>query len=94
MNGHQFLHLLGKVRDAAAGGKEAWSVQSTGEKVAVALALSRFDWLQSMGYTVPEAIDRAGPEWVSMIPEIEKIVLGEAAGASAANREKVSRESN
>lgn len=71
MNGHQFLHLLGKVRDAAAGGKEAWSAQSTGEKVAVALALSRLDWLQSMGYTVPEAIDRAGPEWVSMIPQIE-----------------------
>lgn len=75
MNGHEFLHLLGKVRDAAAGGKEAWSVQSTGEKVAVALALSRFDWLHSMGYTIPEAIDRAGPEWISMIPEIEKIIL-------------------
>lgn len=77
MNGHQFLHLLGKVRDAAAGGKEAWSAQSTGEKVAVALALSRLDWLQSMGYTVPEAIDRAGPEWVSMIPQIEKIILND-----------------
>ena len=78
MNGHQFLHLLGKVRDAAAGGKEAWSVQSTGEKVAVALALSRFDWLRSMGYTIPEAMHRAGPEWVSMIPEIEKAILREA----------------
>ena len=83
MNGHEFLHLLSKVRDAATGGKEAWSVQSTGEKVAVALALNHFDWLHSMGYTIPEAIDRAGPEWVSMIPEIEKIVLRDAEASAS-----------
>ena len=41
----RFAHLLRKSRDAKQGGPEAWAVQSTGEKVAVALVLNRADWL-------------------------------------------------
>ncbi|OJY94600.1 MAG: hypothetical protein BGP25_05340 [Lysobacterales bacterium 63-13] len=54
------------------GGDRAWSVQSTGERLAVALALNRFDWLSAMGYTIPEAIDRLDQEWVALIPVVAK----------------------
>jgi hypothetical protein len=47
-------------------------VQSTGEKVAVALVLNRADWLAEIGYTIPEAIERSGPEWVAIIPQVAR----------------------
>jgi hypothetical protein len=34
----EYEHLLRKARDAQRGGIDSWSVQSTGEKIAVALA--------------------------------------------------------
>ena len=66
----RYDHLLRKAQDAKRGGHEAWAVQSTGEKVAVALVLNRADWLAEHGYTIAEAIERTGPEWVEMIPQI------------------------
>lgn len=45
---------------------------STGEKVAVALVLNRADWLADMNYTIAEAIDRAGSEWVALIPSVAR----------------------
>lgn len=65
-------HLLNKARSAKHGGRDAWAVQSTGEKVAVALVLNRSDWLAEYGYTIAEAIERAGLEWVAMIPQIAR----------------------
>ena len=32
------------------------------------MALNRADWLEKIGYTIAEAIDRAGPEWVELVP--------------------------
>ncbi len=74
MNGHsqQYEHLFRKACDAKRGGRDAWAVQSTGEKVAVALVLNRADWLASCDYTIAEAIDRAGQEWVEIIPQIAR----------------------
>jgi hypothetical protein len=74
MNGHnpRYEHLLHKARDAKRGGHHAWAVQSTGEKVAVALVLNRSEWLAEYGYTIAEAIDRAGRDWVEMIPQIAR----------------------
>lgn len=72
----EYEHLLRKARDAKRGGHDAWAVQSTGEKVAVALVLDRADWLAEIGYTLPEAIERSGAEWVAMIPQIAR-QLGE-----------------
>jgi hypothetical protein len=66
----RYEHLLHKARNAQRGGHDAWTVQSTGEKVAVALVLDRADWLAEMRYTLAEAIERSGPEWVSVIPQI------------------------
>ena len=57
---------------AKQGGHEAWAVQSTGEKVAVALVLNRADWLAEIGYTLPEAIERSGAEWMAVIPQIAR----------------------
>ncbi len=66
----RYDHLLRKAQDAQRGGHDAWAVQSTGEKAAVALVLNRADWLAEHGYTIAEAIERTGPEWVEMIPQI------------------------
>lgn len=43
-----------------------------GEKVAVALVLNRADWLTQIDYTIPEAIERSGAEWVAVIPQIAR----------------------
>lgn len=68
----RYEHLLRKSQDAKRGGHEAWAVQSTGERVAVALVLNRADWLVEMDYTIAEAIDRSGSEWVAIIPQVAR----------------------
>jgi hypothetical protein len=68
----RYEHLLRKARDAKRGGHGAWRAQSTGEKVAVALVLDRFDWLAEIDYTIPEAIERSGAEWVAIIPQVAR----------------------
>jgi hypothetical protein len=68
----RYNHLLSKARHAMRFGRCAWTVQSTGEKVAVALVLNRSDWLEELGYTIAEAIERAGQEWVAMIPQVAR----------------------
>ena len=68
----RYEHLLRKSSDAKRGGHDAWAVQSTGEKVAVALVLNRADWLVGIDYTIPEAIERSGAEWVSIIPQVAR----------------------
>jgi predicted acetyltransferase len=68
----RYEHLLRKSRDAKSGGRDAWAVQSSGEKVAVALVLNRADWLAEIDYTIPEAIERSGAEWVGIIPQVAR----------------------
>ena len=68
----RYEHLLRKSRDAKRGGRDAWGVQSIGEKVAVALVLNRADWLAEIDYTIPEAIERSGMEWVAIIPQVTR----------------------
>lgn len=75
----RYQHLLNKARDAMRGGHDAWAVQSTGEKVAVALVLNRADWLAEYQYTIAEAIERAGQEWVAIIPQIARQLAEEVA---------------
>jgi hypothetical protein len=78
MSDAEYRHFLSKARDAQKGGEPAWSVQSTGEKVAVALALNRADWLASMNYTMAEAIERAGPVWISLLPRVVRALDNDA----------------
>ena len=75
----QYQQLFRKSLDAKRGGHAAWSVQSTGERVAVALVLNRADWLADIGYTIPEAIERSGAEWVSVIAQVARQLEDEAA---------------
>jgi hypothetical protein len=81
MNGRSqaYEHLFRKARDAKRGGHNAWAVQSTGEKVAVALVLNRADWLASCDYTIAEAMERAGREWVQIIPQVARQLTEEGA---------------
>jgi len=69
-------HLVMKSKHAAHGG---FGCLSTGEKLAAALILNRTDWLNSMSYTIAEAIERVGPEWVKFIPAAAKAVSEEEA---------------
>ena len=73
----QYEHLLRKSQDAKCSGHEAWAVQSTGERVAVALVLNRVDWLAELDYTIAEAIERSGPEWVAIIPQVARQISEE-----------------
>jgi hypothetical protein len=68
----RYEHLLRKSHDAKRGGHDAWGVQSTGEKLAVALVLNRADWLDEIQYTIAEAIERSGAEWVAIIPQVAR----------------------
>jgi hypothetical protein len=77
MNPAEYSHLLDKARAAKRGGHDAWAVQSTGEKVTVALVLNRADWLAEMDYTLAEAIDRTGAEWLSMVPAVARVLADE-----------------
>ena len=65
----EYRHMLAKCRDAKNGG---WNVLSSGEKLAAALVLNRADWLAQMDYTIAEAMDRIGPEWLGYVSPIAK----------------------
>ena len=75
----RYNHLLNKARQAMRFGRNAWAVQSSGEKLAVALALNRSDWLEEQGYTIAEAIERAGQDWVAIIPRVARQLAEEGA---------------
>lgn len=74
---NRYNHLLNKARSAKRSSHDAWAVQSTGEKVAVALVLNRADWLTECGYTIAEAIDRAGQDWIAIIPQVARQLADE-----------------
>lgn len=45
---------------------------STGEKLAVCLVLDRYDWLQAMGYSMLEAVDRLGEDWLAAAQQVRR----------------------
>jgi hypothetical protein len=62
--------VLKKIIDKSSAAKRGeWSGLSEGEKLAAALVLNRADVLAAEGYTIAEAIDRLGANWLSKIPE-------------------------
>ena len=48
MSDVEYRHFVSKAMAAKEGGEAAWAVQSTGEKVAVALALNRADCVPAL----------------------------------------------
>lgn len=63
--------IVMKAQSAAAG---HLGVLSTGEALAAALVLNRADWLKDMGYTIAEALERVGPEWIGLIGAAARLV--------------------
>ncbi|WP_292537358.1 hypothetical protein [Mesorhizobium sp.] len=57
---------------------------STGEKLAAALVLNRPDCLAEINDTLAEAIERVGPEWLSLISEAARALEYEERAASKA----------
>jgi len=76
-NRPEFRQLLAKARDAKGGGEPAWSALSTGERLAVALVLNRPEWISAMGYSLAEALDRVGLDWLSFVPEVARQLRAE-----------------
>ncbi len=77
MSDVEYHLLLAKAQDAKTGGRDAWSVQSTGEKLAVALVLNHPDWIASMDYALAQAINPVGTGWLALIPRVERILRNE-----------------
>lgn len=77
MTDYTLEQIVAKARDARDGGEAAWRCQSTGEKLAVALVLNRPDWLAVMDYTLAEAIERVGADWLARVPVAAKIIRDE-----------------
>lgn len=67
-----YRQLLTKAVEAYEHGFSAWEVQSTGERVAVALVLNRPEWLTSMGFTLAAAVARLDNQWLSAIPDVAR----------------------
>ncbi len=63
----QIDHLNSIALHLAKGGSDRFDVLSTGEKCYVALASNRIDLLQSIDYTIAEALARIGQEWVQLL---------------------------
>lgn len=78
----ELAHLVGKARDAKHGGRDAWRVQSTGEKLAVAAVLNHADWIAEMDYTLAEAIDRIGPAWCALLLDAQRQLDDDSGDAS------------
>jgi hypothetical protein len=57
--------LISIAKRARSGG---YSVMSLGEKLAAALILNRPDWIIALDYTLADALDRVGQDWVRLIP--------------------------
>lgn len=60
------LDTLISIAKRARGG--GYSVMSLGEKLAAALILNRPDWIIALDYTLADALDRVGQDWVRLIP--------------------------
>lgn len=80
VEGAEYQQLLGKARDAKHRGEAAWGLQSTGERLAVALVLNRADWIAETGYSLAEALDRVGDDWLRMVPLVARQLAHEHRG--------------
>lgn len=70
----QYENAMAKVLEAASYGKDGPGPLSTGEALMAALALNRPDWLARMGYTIVDAMERIGAEWLAFLPRLAREV--------------------
>jgi hypothetical protein len=53
-------------------GEQSFGTLSTGERIAVALVLDRYDLLQDVWGTMLEAVHRLGPDWTQAALRIQR----------------------
>ncbi|MGK9236343.1 hypothetical protein KXS07_31465 [Inquilinus limosus] len=75
-------HMIQKARAAPNG---SFGVLSTGEKLIAALLLNRPDWLAEMDYTMADAIERVGADWLRLIPAAARQLRDEIREAAHAD---------
>ncbi len=63
--------ILGKVR-MVANDARSFGTLSTGERIAVAMVLDRYDLLQDAWGSMLEAVHRLGPEWTEAALRIQR----------------------
>jgi hypothetical protein len=80
-----YQQALSKTRDAATQGSPGG--MSTGEALMAALALNRTDWLQKMGYSIAEALERIGDDWAALVPRVAREIRKELALEAEAKEE-------
>lgn len=64
-------HIRSKVRMVVAD-KTSFGVLSTGERIAVAFVLDRYDLVQRAWGTMAEAVHRLGPEWTAATLRVQR----------------------
>ncbi|MGA7538839.1 MAG: hypothetical protein WBW93_08730 [Steroidobacteraceae bacterium] len=64
-------HIRAKVRMVAADAA-SFGVLSSGERIAVALVLDRYDLLQRAWGTIAESVHRLGPEWTAAVLRVQR----------------------
>ena len=64
-------HIRAKVRMIVAD-EALFSVLSSGERIAVALVLDRYDLLQRAWGSIAESIHRLGPEWTEAALRVQR----------------------
>lgn len=64
-------HIRAKVR-AVVANETQFGVLSTGERIAVALVLDRYDLLQCAWGTMAEAVHRLGEEWTRAALHVQR----------------------
>jgi hypothetical protein len=79
----ELQHIVSKARSAYRGHR---GVLSTGEKLAAALVLNRPDWLDEDGYSIVQALDRIGDNWVALLPAAARILAAELDSEASADR--------
>ncbi|MCK7552787.1 hypothetical protein [Marinobacter goseongensis] len=70
-------NLTQMVSSALAAARKGYGTLSTGEALAAALILNDHAVLADRGMTIPEALDRIGPDWSALIPEASKRVAAQ-----------------
>ena len=82
-------YVLEQILDKSRAARDGhFGVLSTGEKLAAALVLNQHDWLAKMDYTMAEAIERVGGQWLARIPEAARLLEHEAELAREAEANK------
>lgn len=67
-------HFHSKAMEAVVNGRKSWSGMTSQEKIVVAIALNRGDWLKATGSSLTEALVAIESNLISMLPAlVEKL---------------------